>query len=68
MMNICVEKIRVLMAEREGTVVGLAADCGITKAALYALLKSGRTKEQTAGRLAHALGVTVPDILPTKEG
>lgn len=62
-MEVCAKKIRILMAEREGTVAELAADCGITRAALYSILKTGYTCEKTAGKLAHALGASVTDIL-----
>lgn len=56
------EKIAILMAEKGLTVVALSRNCGISPPNLSAILRKGRCRPITAGKLATGLGVSVTEI------
>lgn len=62
-LDIDVGRVKVLVAERETTLSAVAKQCGIASSTVTGLLQKGRTRCGTAGRLAHALGVSVADIM-----
>lgn len=67
-MKICPEKIRLLVAENETTLAELAAKCDLAPSSVTLLLRTGSTRSRTAGKLAHALGVHVADIVAAAAG
>ncbi|MBQ9346879.1 MAG: helix-turn-helix transcriptional regulator [Oscillibacter sp.] len=62
-MNICPEKIDILLAERGMTKKALATACGISAQSVTKITRRGTCTPLTAGRLAAGLGVRVADIL-----
>ena len=67
-MKICADKIKLLVAENEATLSEVAAKCGIANSTITLLLRTGSTRARTAGKLAHALGVGVADIMAADAG
>lgn len=55
--------IKLIMAEREMSNKDLANKMGSDNNNLYRVLKNGRCNPKTAGKIAHALGVHVEDIV-----
>ena len=55
--------IKLIMAEREMSNKDLASKMGSDNNTLYMVLKNGRCNTKTAGKIAHALGVHVEDIV-----
>lgn len=55
--------IKLMMAEREMSSGDLASKMGSDNNNLYRVLKRGSCNPKTAGKIAHALGVHVEDIV-----
>lgn len=66
-MKICTKKVKLLVAERETTLAEVATKCGIASSTISLLLQTGSTRPRTVGKLAHALGVSVADIVAARE-
>ncbi len=65
-MNIKVQRIETMMAERGLTKKALAESCGISAQSVSTIIRRGTCEPKTAGKLAAGLGVPVADII--KEG
>lgn len=56
-------KIDLVMAKREMSVIDLAAACGITRQRASMILNSKNTQPKTVGKIANALGVEPEELL-----
>lgn len=62
-MNLNVFAIKLLIAESELSFAKLAEKAGVDRSALYNTIRKGTCTPRTAGKIAHALGVSVADIV-----
>lgn len=62
-MKIDVNKIKIILAEREMTRSSLAALCGISRQNISTILTRGTCEPKTAGKLANGLGIPVAEIV-----
>ena len=62
-MNISKAKIQLAMARREMRVVDVAAEAGLTIQTIAKIMRKGKCKPVTLGKIAHALGVEPEDLL-----
>lgn len=62
-MKIDVNKIKIILAEREMTRSALAALCGISRQNISTILTRGTCEPKTAGKLAKGLGIPVDEIV-----
>lgn len=62
-MKIDVNKIKIILAEREMTRSALAALCGISRQNISTILTRGTCEPKTAGKLAKGLGIPVDEII-----
>lgn len=62
-MKLDVFAIKLLIAERELKLVEVARKMGCSRDGLHQILRRGSCTPKTAGRLAHALGVSVEAIV-----
>lgn len=62
-MKIDVNKIKLILAEREMTRSALAALCGISRQNISTILTRGTCEPKTAGKLARGLGIPVDEIV-----
>lgn len=62
-MKIDVNKVKIILAEREMTRSALAALCGISRQNISTILTRGTCEPKTAGKLAKGLGIPVDEIV-----
>ena len=62
-MNLNVFAIKLLIAESELSFAELAEKAGCDRSQLYNVIRKGTCTPRTAGKIAHALGVSVADIV-----
>ena len=62
-MRIDVNKVKIILAEREMTRSALAALCGISRQNISTILTRGTCEPKTAGKLAKGLGIPVDEIV-----
>lgn len=62
-MNLLVQRIETMMAERGLTKKALAANCGISAQNVSTIIRRGTCEPKTAGKLAAGLGIPVADII-----
>lgn len=67
-MTISTTKIEILTAEQGLTNAALAEKCDISRQSVSTILRRRTCSPVNAGRLARGLGVSVQDIVATKEG
>lgn len=61
-MQINSQRVACILAERQMNRAALAAASGLTRSQLTVVLKRGRARELTVGRIADGLGVSVTEI------
>lgn len=62
-MKLDVFAIKLIIAERELKLMELAKKMGCSRDGLHQILRRGSCTQKTAGRLSHALGVSVEAIV-----
>lgn len=62
-MRIDVNKVKIILAEREMTRSALAALCGISRQNISTILTRGTCEPKTAGKLAKGLGIPVDELV-----
>ncbi|MEE1258345.1 MAG: helix-turn-helix transcriptional regulator [Lachnospiraceae bacterium] len=67
MLRLSSQKVLIAMAEKEYTPVELAEASGVSVNTVYTMRRGFYTKPKYIGRVAHALGVKVADLVADEE-